>query len=240
MDYVIGCDVGSQSTKAVLLSFEGALLGEASEGYAIDYPRPVWAEQPVERWTTALANSIRRLLAETGAPPECVRGIGLASQVEGVVPIDAVGQPLRPAILWMDRRATAQCERVRQTMRPEAVLDLTGLNLDPSHVAPKIRWIADHQPEIYEQAACFLQPGSYVAYDLTGELAVDYSNASATLLLDIRARDWSPEMCAQFGIDLARLPPVRAATAPLAPLRPAVASALGLSAKTPLFPCTAT
>jgi len=232
MDYVIGCDVGSQSTKAVLLSFEGALLGEASEGYAIDYPRPVWAEQPVERWTTALANSIRRLLAETGAPPECVRGIGLASQVEGVVPIDAVGQPLRPAILWMDRRATAQCERVRQTMRPEAVLDLTGLNLDPSHVAPKIRWIADHQPEIYEQAACFLQPGSYVAYDLTGELAVDYSNASATLLLDIRARDWSPEMCAQFGIDLARLPPVRAATAPLAPLRPAVASALGLSAKT--------
>jgi len=137
MDYVIGCDVGSQSTKAVLLSFDGALLGEASADYAIDYPQPTWAEQPVERWTNALTGAVRRLLAETGALPEQVRGLGLASQVEGVVPLDAGGQPLRPASLWMDRRASAQCERVRQTLGPEAALDLTGLNLDPSHVLPR-------------------------------------------------------------------------------------------------------
>ena len=229
MDYVIGCDVGSQSTKAVLLSFDGVLFGEASVDYAIDYPRPAWAEQTVELWTNALTGAVRRLLAETGARPEQVRGLGLASQVEGVVPLDAGGQPLRPAILWMDRRASAQCERVRQTLGPEAALNLTGLNLDPSHVAPKIRWIADHQPHIYERATCFLQPGSYVAFYLTGEKAVDYSNASAVLLLDIRARDWSPEMCAHFGIDRHLLPPVRPATAPLGRLRRSVAASLGLS-----------
>ncbi len=232
MDYVIGCDIGSQSTKAILLSYEGRVLGEASADYAIDYPQPAWAEQPVERWTVALAAAIQQLLTATGVRPDQVRGLGLASQVESVVPLDASGRPLRPAILWMDRRATEQCERVRDTLGAPAVLELTGLNLDPSHVAPKIRWIADHQPEIYEKAASFLQPGSYVAYHLTGEKAIDYSNASAALLLDIRSKDWSPAMCAQFGIDVGLLPPVRSATALLGRILPRIATALGLNAAT--------
>ena len=228
MDYVIGCDVGSQSTKAVLLALDGGLAGEAAHGYAINYPQPLWAEQPAEWWTEALTVAIRRVLHETGVPPERVRGIGLASQVEGVVPVGRDGRPLRPAILWMDRRAAPQCEQARQAMSNAAVLDLTGLNLDPSHVAPKIRWIAEHQPGVYEQAALFLQPGSYAARYLTGETAVDYSNASASLLLDIRRRDWSHEMCGLFGIDPALLPPVRPATDRLGALRPAAAEALGL------------
>ncbi len=232
MEYVIGCDVGSQSTKAILLAYAGEVLGEAAVDYAIDYPQPVWAEQPVERWTAALTGAVQQLLAQTGVRPEQVRGLGLASQVESVVPLDHAGRPLRSAILWMDRRATAQCERVRAAMGAEAVLELTGLNLDPSHVAPKIRWVADHQPELYARAARFLQPGSYVAYHLTGEQAVDYSNASAALLLDIRTKAWSPEMCAQFGIDPALLPPVRPATAPLGQLRPQIAAALGLRPET--------
>ncbi|HRF48262.1 MAG TPA: xylulokinase [Anaerolineales bacterium] len=232
MDYVIGCDVGSQSTKAVLLSYEGTVLGEASAAYAIDYPRPVWAEQPVERWTVALAEAIQQLLATTGVRPEQVRGLGLASQVESVVPLDATGRPLRPAILWMDRRATVQCDRVRDSLGAKAVLDLTGLNLDPSHVAPKIRWVADHQPEIYERTASFMQPGSYMAYHLTGEKAIDYSNASAALLLDIQTKNWSPAMCAQFGIDSGLLPPVRPATEPLGRILPRIAASLGLATAT--------
>ncbi len=232
MHCVIGCDVGSQSTKAILLSYAGQVLGEASADYAIDYPRPAWAEQPVERWTDALADAVRRLLAQTGVRPEQVRGLGLASQVESVVPVDGEGRPLRPAILWMDRRAAAQCARVRETVGADAVRELTGLNLDPSHVAPKIQWLAEHQPEIYARAARFLQPGSYVAFYLTGEQAIDYSNASAALLLDIRAKDWSPAMCAHFGIDPRVLPPVRPATALLGQLRPRLAADLGLTPAT--------
>lgn len=230
--YVIGCDVGSQGTKAVLLSQEGALVGEAYEGYAIDYPRPVWAEQPVERWTTAFSLAVRRLLAETGVSPERVRGLGLATQVDGVVPIDAAGQPLRPAIIWMDRRAGPQCQAVRHTLGDDEVFRLTGLNLDATHVAPKIRWIADNQPRLYDQAAYFLLPGSYMAYDLTGELAVDYSNASSTMLLDVETKTWSAEMCRQFGLEIDRLAPVGPATAPLGTLRPAIAEALGLLPQT--------
>ena len=232
LDYVIGCDVGSQSAKALLLALDGTLAGESAVGYGIDYPQPVWAEQPVERWTQAFEQAIRQLLAQTGVQARQVRALGLASQVEGVVPIDAAGRPLRPAIIWMDKRAEPQCQRVREAVGDQRVFDITGLNLDPSHVAPKMRWIADHQPELFERTAHLLQPGAYMAYHLTGEFGLDYSNASSSLLLDIRTRQWSAEMCAHFGLDPALLPPVLPATAPLGTLRPSLAASLGLSPNT--------
>jgi xylulokinase len=232
MDCIIGCDVGSQGTKAVLLSIAGKLLGEAYESYVIDYPHPLWAEQPVERWIDALALAIQRLLSQTGVPPKKVRALGLATQVDGIVPIDSSGQPLHPAIIWMDRRAVAQCELVRQSLNNVRVFHLTGLNLDAYHVAPKIRWLAKQQPEIYERAEHFLLPGSYLAYYLTGELAVDYSNASSTLLLDVRTKTWSAVMGRAFDIDLNRLAPLGAATTILGKLRPALTEKLGLIANT--------
>ena len=232
MEYVIGCDVGSQGTKAILLSTTGDYIGEAYEGYPIDYPHPLWAEQPVERWLNALTLAIRRLLSESGVPAQHVRALSLATQVDGVIPIDAARQALHPAIIWMDRRAGAQCERVRQDLDDEQIFQLTGLNLDASHVAPKIRWLADQQPEIYARTAHFLLPGSYMAYALTDELGVDYSNASSTLLLDVHTKTWSAIMSSAFGIDLNRLAPLGAATATLGKLRPNVAESLGLSLET--------
>src|SRR5689334_212287 len=232
MEYVIGCDVGSQGTKAILLSTAGEYVGEAYEGYPIDYPHPLWAEQPVERWMNALTLAVRRLLSENKVDGKQVRAMSLATQVDGVIPIDSAGQPLHPAIIWMDRRASAQCERVRQTLSDEQIFQLTGLNLDASHVAPKIRWLADERPEIYERTAHFLLPGSYMAYALTGELGVDYSNASSTLLLDVYSKSWSAIMASAFEIDLKRLAPVGAGPATLAKLRPELAETLGLSAET--------
>ena len=232
MEYVIGCDVGSQGTKAILLSLAGEVKWETYEGYPIDYPHPFWAEQPVERWLHALSVAVRRLLSESGISAEKVRALSLATQVDGMLPIDANGHPLRPAIIWMDRRAAAQCEAVRQSPGSEQVFHLTGLNLDASHVAPKIRWLADQHPDIYERARYFLLPGSYVAYYLTGELAVDYSNASSTLLLDVHTKTWSDSMGQAFNIDLNKMAPLGAATTALGKLRPDVAEHLGLSTDT--------
>jgi xylulokinase len=232
MDCVIGCDVGSQGTKALLLSITGELLGESYEAYHMDHPHPLWAEQPVERWSNALTLAIRRLISESGVLPKNIRALSLATQVDGMVPIDSSNQPLRPAIIWMDRRASAQCEPARQSLGDEQIFQLTGLNLDAYHVAPKIRWLAEHQTDIYDRAAYFLLPGSYLAYYLTGELAVDYSNASSTLLMDVRTKTWSAPMGEAFNIDLKRLAPLQAATATLGKLRPNIADALGLSAGT--------
>jgi xylulokinase len=235
MDYVIGCDIGSQGTKATLLSTTGKLISEAYQGYPIDYPHPLRAEQPVERWLDALTLSLRRLLSQSGTAPRNIRALGIAAQVDGVIPIDAAGEPLHPAIIWMDRRAGTQCERVRQGFEDEKIFHTTGLNLDPSHVAPKIRWLADHHPEIYERAAHFLLPGSYMGYALTGELGVDYSNASSTLLLNVNTKTWSEMMGNIFDIDLNKLAPVGAATAMLGKLRPDMAEKLGLSPETAIM-----
>lgn len=235
MDHVIGCDVGSQGTKAILLSVTGEVLCEAYQDYTIDYPHPLWAEQPAERWLNAVTLTIRRLLTKGGISARKVRALSLATQVDGVVPIDLNGQPLYPAIIWMDRRARAQCESVRTRLDEEQIFRRTGLNLDPSHVAPKIRWLADQQSEIYERAAYFLLPGSYVAYALTGETGVDYSNASSTLLLDIHSRSWSPSLAAAFDIDLNRLAPLGAATAILGRLRSEMAERLSLDTETPVM-----
>jgi xylulokinase len=232
MDYVIGCDIGSQGVKAVLLSVDGQLLGEASASYAIEYPHPTWAEQSAEMWLTAITDSLNALTSSTGVVPDQIRAIGLAAQVDGVVAVNAAGHPLRPAIIWMDRRAVPQCNRVAQACDAARLFQLSGLNLDPSHVAPKIRWLADNEPDVYVRAAHFLLPCSYVAHALTGELAVDYSNASSTLLMDVRAKTWSPELCAAFEIDMDRLAPIRPATAVIGKLRPAMAEKIGLDPHT--------
>jgi xylulokinase len=109
---------------------------------------------------------------------------------------------------------------------------LTGLNLDATHVAPKIRWLADHHPAIYQQAAHFLLPGSFIAHVLTNELGSDYSNASSTLLMDVRTKTWSEVMIDAFDLDTRRLVPIRAATAPLGTLDPIQGDKLGLRSST--------
>jgi xylulokinase len=109
MNYVIGCDVGSQGVKVILLTAEGQLAGEASVGYGIDYPAPTWAEQNVYLWTDAMCQAVRKAVTAIGVTPEQITAIGLDAQVDGVVLIDASGNPLRPAIIWMDRRAVTQC-----------------------------------------------------------------------------------------------------------------------------------
>jgi xylulokinase len=232
MEYVIGCDIGSQAVKAVLVNSIGELVGEWGSGYGIDYPQPTWAEQPAEVWIKAIKEAVRGLMLSSGVKPAQVKAIGLDGQVDGVVAINAAGNPIRPALIWMDRRAVAQCDEVGKLYSSQRIYELSGLNLDASHVAPKIRWMADNQPELYRETAHFLLAGSYVAYFLTGELGVDYSNASSTLLMDVRSRQWSPELCHYFEIDPERLAPIYPATQDMGRMRSQVSEELGLDPHT--------
>ncbi len=232
MEYVIGCDVGSQAVKAILVDAAGRIVAESGADYAIDYPKPAWADQPAERWSEGIISAISALVRGNGIRPEQVRAIGLDGQVDGFVPIDREGKPLRPAIIWMDRRAVAQVERVAEKCQAARMFQLSGLNLDAYHVAPKILWFEQNEPELFAQARTFLLPGSYAAYFLTGELGVDYSNASSTLLMDVRTRTWSDELCACFDIDARSMAPIYPATHVLGTLRPHLAELMGLSPKT--------
>jgi xylulokinase len=232
MQYVIGCDIGSQSLKAVLISAEGKVCGEASSSYSIDYPQPAWAQQDPAAWIHALAQTVRALLAQNHVSAKNVIAFGLDAQVDGVVAIDKQGQALYPAMIWMDRRAVSECETVGQNIPPQAIFQITGLNLDATHVAPKIRWLANHEPHLFEKATSLLLPGSYIAYALTGEFGVDYSNASSTMLMDVRQKTWSQQMCDAFEIPMDMLPPIYPATEVLGVLQRQAAEFLGLQPTT--------
>ncbi len=232
MKYVLGCDIGSQSLKTVLISEKGQTCCESSIGYPIEYPQPAWAEQSPNLWMDALEQALRSLMAKTDISPQDILALGLCAQVDGVVAIDEQGEPLFPAMIWMDRRAVSQCEMAGRRISKEDVFKITGLNLDPSHVAPKIRWLLDNQPHSFAKVVHFLLPGSYVTFKLTGELGVDYSNASSTLLMDVRTRTWSQEMCDAFEIPMRLLPPIYSATQVIGTLKPDIAERVGLLTKT--------
>lgn len=228
MAAVIGCDVGSQSLKGVLLGAEGEILAEAAAPYDLAYPHPNWAEQDPGDWLSALGTVVAKLLDGADVEATEVGTLGLATQVDGVVAVGAGGDALRPAIIWMDRRAEVQSAALGERMPAQRIFDLTGLNLDSSHVAPKILWLRDEEPEVYERAEAFLLPGSYLVHRLTGEKVVDYSNASSSMLYDVREKDWSEEMLTAVALDTGLLGRVAPADEVAGTLTPAAAREIGL------------
>jgi xylulokinase len=230
--YVIGCDVGSQGTNAALYSADGELVASAYEGYDPSYPHPGWAEEDPSLWTDAVADTVRRVVLEVPEGASAVRGISFGSQLDGMVVCDSAGRPLRPALIWMDRRAEAQAAAVADRLSPAEFYRHVGANLDSSHAVFKALWVRDEEPELFARAAHLMSPGSFVLRAASGAIAVDYSNASSLALLDPRTRAWSGPVIEATGIDPAMLPELAPATGVAGTVSPAFAEATGLSPDT--------
>lgn len=175
---------------------------------------------------------MRRLLAKLDAPRASVRALAFGSQLDGVVACGADGRPLRPAIIWMDRRATAQAERVAACISPEDFYRESGVNLDASHGVFKALWIRDEEQAAFGASRHFLPPGAYLLREATGETAVDYSNASSLGLLDPRRLAWSRPLLEATEMDEALLPPLVGAAGEVGPVTAAFAEACGLGPAT--------
>ncbi len=212
-DVVIGVDVGSSGTCAQAIDESGVLLASIYRSYDAAYPQPGWADQDPEAWVTAVVETVAEARAAAG--DRRISAIGFGSQLDGLVPLDAAGRPLRPALIWMDKRASRECEELAASIDAAWLRQASGCNLDAGHVGAKVLWLQRNEPDVFAATRSFALPGSYVAMRVSGELAVDPSNASSTMLLDVGARAWSSEACAAFGIDVERLPPVREASAVL-------------------------
>jgi xylulokinase len=198
--------------------------------HALSYPRAGWAEQDPSEWTKALVQTLSEV--RSGTEGREIVALSFGSQLDGVVAAREDGEPLRPALIWCDRRAGAECDAAAERIDPERLRELTGCNLDPGHIAPKVAWLAAHEPDVHAGAHVFAPPGSWVAWKATGELAVDPTNGSSTGLLDPRTHAWSDEACAAFDVDPDRLPPVRRSDAVLGPVLGWLCEATGLSAET--------
>lgn len=230
--YVIGCDVGSQGTNSNLHAADGTLVASAYQGYDLSFPRPGWAEQDAAAWPDALVATIRSVLEHVPEGPSAVKGLSFGSQLDGMVVCDASGRPLRPAMIWMDRRAEAQAAALARHISPADFYREVGANLDSSHAVFKALWVREEEPEIWGKAALLMPPGAYVLREVSGAVAVDYSNASSLALLDPRTRAWSPTLLEAVDIPSSMLPEPVAATEPVARITETFAAASGLDPST--------
>jgi xylulokinase len=229
---VIGCDVGSQGTNAALYRDDGELIESAYEAYDVAFPHPGWAEQDPDVWTAAVERTCARLVSASPGGASAIRGLSFGSQLDGMVVCGSDGRPVRPAMIWMDRRAEVQAAEVAERISPEDFYRAVGANLDSSHAVFKAMWVRDEEPDTWRTAANILPPGSYVLRHATGELAIDYSNASSLALLDPRTRAWSPAALEATGIDEVMLPRLGAGTEPVGTVTAAFAEASGLHPST--------
>jgi xylulokinase len=201
MARLMGLDVGTSSTKGIVIDETGTVLGEAERSYPLSTPRPGWAEQDPEDWWTA----VQGVMGELGV--EGVDGIGLTGQMHGLVALGADDRPLRPAILWNDGRSQAQCDAVEARLGVDELVRLSGNRALAGFTAPKLQWLAEHEPDVFARIARVALPKDYVRLRLCGEHFTDVSDASGTLLLDVGARAWSAELMEIFGVDPGWLPP---------------------------------
>ena len=232
--YLLGIDISTTATKALLIDEAGAAVAVGVSEYAFETPRPQWSEQDPALWWQGLVDSVRAVMAEAGVPPEDIAGIGLTGQMHGLVLLDETGQVLRPSILWNDQRTAAECDEIRARLGRERLIALTGNDALTGFTAPKILWVRRHEPEVYARARHILLPKDYARYRLTGVYAMDKADGAGTLLVDLRRRDWSDEVLAALDIPRAWLPPLFEGPQITGHLTEAAAAATGLRAGTPV------
>jgi xylulokinase len=200
----LGTDIGTSGVKAVLVNAAGAIVATAARELALSHPAPLWSEQDPDAWVDAAIGAVDDLAALHPRDVAQVRGIGLSGQMHGATLLDDAGKPLRPAILWNDGRSNAECARLER--RCPSMHDIAGNLAIPGFTAPKLLWVARHEPEIFERVAKVLLPKAYVRYRLTGEMVEDMSDAAGTLWLDVGRRRWSALLLHATGLDLHHMP----------------------------------
>lgn len=235
MQYFIGIDSSTTATKALLIDEQGDVVGVAASEYAYETPRPLWSEQHPGLWWDATIASIRSLLQNTGVAADDIHGVGLTGQMHGLVLLDEAGEVLRPAILWNDQRTGAQCDAMRARLGKHRLIEITGNDALTGFTAPKILWVQDEEPEIWARARHILLPKDYVRFKLTGEYAMDKADGAGTILFDLKARDWSPEVLAALEIPASYLPPTHEGPAITGYLSHDAAAATGLRIGTPVM-----
>ncbi|HEY5628748.1 MAG TPA: FGGY family carbohydrate kinase, partial [Candidatus Limnocylindrales bacterium] len=234
--HVIGIDVGTTATKAVMLDPAQRIVAEsASIEHATHYPadEPSAAEQDPDAWWAGSIRAIREVLVASGVAAREVGALAVSSQAPCVVPLGRDGRPLRRALLWMDRRSDPEC-RARAGAADE-VKRLTGNSIDPFYAAPKLAWLLGHEPELARRIDRVVMANGYVVFRLTGEACVDTGHAGLTLLAELREVRWSAALADIWGVPLSWLPPIAEPAAVVGRVTAEAAAATGLLPGTPVM-----
>jgi len=230
--YLIGVDVGTTGTKALLFSQEGELIAQAYQAYPILTPQNGYVEQNAQDWWEAVVKTVRQVCQGRDIQNQ-VAAISLSTQGGTVVPVDASGTPLRTGIVWNDSRCSQQMQSYIVEQGPAATMyEKTGWNLMPGLPAMQIRWLRENQPKIFEKTAKFLTVPDYLSMKMTGIAAVDPSNAGINQLTDIHITVYDESLLRFAGISTEQLPSILSSGSVIGNLTPEAAAALELSTDT--------
>ncbi len=226
----LGIDLGTSGVKVVLMNAQHTVLAEAASPLTVSRPHPLWSEQHPHDWWAALENAAATLKENFPREFAAIRAIGLSGQQHGAVLLDNQQRVLRPAILWNDGRAFAECRELAE--RVPAYADITGNLIMPGFTAPKLRWVAQHEAHIFQQIDKVLLPKDYLRLRLCGERISDMSDAAGTSWLNVAERDWSDDMLAACDLTRAHMPSLVEGNAVTGTLNREIAERWGLSPAT--------
>jgi xylulokinase len=231
----LGIDVGTGSSRAILVDARGGVRASYAAAHEeMRMERPLWAEQRPENWWDAVVEAIRGVLSKAGVTGGQVKGIGLSGQMHGLVILDEAGTVIRPALIWCDQRSQAQVDAVNAAIGRENVVRFTANPVLTGFTLPKLLWVRDNQPRLFERVRRMLLPKDYVRYRLTGEFATEVSDASGTAVFDVVNRRWSSEMMDGLGLDRAILPRCYESSEVTGKITARIAELTGLAAGTPV------
>lgn len=234
MAYVLGLDISTTGAKALIVDDQGKVVASHTTPQPISRPRPLWSEQNPADWWDGISSSIVKALEIANLSGEDIACIGLTGQMHGLVMLDEAGNVLRPSILWNDQRTQAQCDHMTEKIGFERLIELTGNRALTGFTAPKILWVRDNEPEVYNATKHILLPKDYIRYCLTGDYATDLAGAAGTSLLNVKERQWSTEVIEALGIPADWLPAVHEGTQITGHISTEGADATGLKAGTPV------
>ncbi len=235
MSYFLGIDVSTTGAKALIIDEQGNVAASHTTEYPLSTPKPLWSEQNPRDWWNGTCESIQAALGKANLAGEAIRAVGFTGQMHGLVMLDRSDQVLRPAILWNDQRTGSQCAEITAKVGGlERLLALTGNQVLPGFTAPKIVWVRENEPDVYEKTKHILLPKDYARFCLTGEYATEVSDASGMSLLNVEKRAWSREMLSALEIPEAWLPACTESDQVSGRISESAARATGLKAGTPV------
>src|SRR5688572_12077924 len=236
MPYLLGIDIGTSGTKTLICDEDGTVLATAMAEHPISTPKPGWSEQNPEDWWKATCKATCAVMKKARLRATDIGGVGLSGQMHGSVFLaDGSTKPLRWALLWNDQRTAKQCEEITaKAGGRESLIEMVANPALTGFTAPKILWVRENEPKVYEKTRHILLPKDYIRYRMTGEYATEVSDASGTLLLDVVNRTWSNRLLDLLGIDRALMPRLHESYEVTGKISANVAKELGLIAGIPV------
>jgi xylulokinase len=204
--FIITVDVGTSSTKTSLWTDAGELVAHASSAYSLHRPEPLWAEIDGDTWWQAVCETIQKVLARSAVMPASVAGIGVDGVGWTLIPVDSDGNPLRSAMIWLDRRAEDETTWLKELPEADALIDLDANPLDAAYITPKLIWLKRNQPDIFNSAHKFLEATGFIVSRFTGKFVCDYTQAYGYHFFDLRNEKWDQQAAKLIGVPIEKMP----------------------------------